>query len=506
MKRKLVPSIRLNTLVVVEIVLLLVVSLGAMLFFTRKALVEEAKLDAEQRLDATVQHVDNILMTIEQATGNIYFRLLEHLDQPEVMPTLCRRLVESNPNIHGCAIAFKPDYYPGRELSLSYVHRKKYNSPELISTDKLAGISYTQRKWFKETMETCRASWVDPGRNSEYGVEPIITFCLPIRDGSGECVGVIAVGLSINLLSQIVLETKPSPNSYSLLLAHDGSYIIHPNREKLAGRNVLTEPDVMESPRALIAAKDMLQGATGDMSFRMDDFTWYIFYKPFVRNNVSSRSMDALNWSIATIYPKDDIFGEYYQLVFHVLGIVVIALLVFFMLCRLAIRKQLKPLMYLTESAERIAEGHYDENIPDVNRDDEVGVFYQHFQAMQKALENNITKQEEQRATLNSHHAELQKLYQQITEDDHVKATFLHNVTNRMIAPSESISGSVDALCDNYETITLQEADKEIVNIKKQSENILELLSHKFDVTVPDGSSVRNNASSREAGKEASHE
>jgi methyl-accepting chemotaxis protein/sigma-B regulation protein RsbU (phosphoserine phosphatase) len=480
------PSIRLNTLVILEIVMLLVVSLGALFFFTRKALVEEAKMDAEQRLEGTVQNVDNILMTIEQSAGNIYYRLLEHLDQPELMPAFCRRLVESNPNIDGCAIAFTPNYYPDRELSFSFVHRKKYNSPELITSEKSVNVPYTKQAWFTETMRTCRPAWIDPGHNNDYNVEPTITFCLPIRDKSNDCVGVIAVGLSINLLSQIVLETKPSPNSYSLLLAKDGTYIIHPNREKLEGQNVFNQPEVTESPSALRAVKAMLKGDTGNMSFRMNDFTWYMFYKPFVRNNVPGRSMEALEWSIATIYPKDDIFGEYKQLVIHVLGIVVIGLLVFYMLCRTSIRKQMKPLAYLTESAERIADGHFDENIPDVKRDDEVGLFYKHFQLMQKALEQNIVKQEEQRATLHTHHEELQRIHKQIQEDDQVKATFLHNVTNRMIAPSESINASVANLCDNYQDITLPEADKEIANIKQQSATILELLSHKFNIGKED--------------------
>lgn len=482
------PSIRLNTLVVMEIVMLLAGSLGVLFFFTRKALVEETKMDAEQRLEGTVQHVDNILLTIEQSAGNIYYRLLENLDQPELMPAFCRRMVESNPNIDGCAIAFKPDYYPGRELFISYVHRKKYNSPELIVSSESVSYPYTKQHWFTETMRTCRPAWIDPGRNRDYGVEPIITFCLPIRDKSNECVGVIGVGLSISLLSQIVLATKPSPNSYNVLLAHDGSYIIHPNPEKLTGRTVFTEPEVSESPSALQAVRAMLKGDTGDMSFRMNDYTWYLFYKPFARNNMPGRSMEELNWSIATIYPKADIFGEYNHLVLHVLGIVFIALLVFYMLCRMAIRKQLKPLSYLTESAERIAEGHYDERIPDVKRDDEVGTFYKHFQLMQKALEEHIVKQEEQRATLHTRHEELQKILRQIQADDQVKATFLHNVTNVMIAPSEAIMGSVATLCDNYQDITLQQADKEILNIKKQSETIMELLSHKFDAPIPGAS------------------
>ena len=130
------PSIKLNWLVALEIVALLIMSLGGLFYFTRKALVEVAKMDAELRLEGTVQHIDNILLSIEQSTGNVYHALLEHLDQPERMQDYCRRLVECNPNINSCAIAFKPDYYPGRGQFFNFVQRNKYNSPELITTDK----------------------------------------------------------------------------------------------------------------------------------------------------------------------------------------------------------------------------------------------------------------------------------------------------------------------------------------------------------------------------------
>ncbi len=197
--------------------------------------------------------------------------------------------------------------------------------------------------------------------------------------------------------------------------------------------------------------------------------------------------MNALNWSIGTVYPKEDIFGEYNHLILNVLGLVVIALLVFYMLCKKVIRKQLKPLIYLTESANRIAEGHYDETIPNVKRNDEVGVFYKHFQIMQQAMAANVTKQKEQSRTLHERHEELQKMLKQIEDDKKVKATFLHNVTDRMTKPAESINNSVNTLCDNFETISLQEANKEIDNIKQQSETILELLSHKFNISPNEG-------------------
>jgi hypothetical protein len=87
-----------------------------------------------------------------------------------------------------------------------------------------------------------------------------------------------------------------------------------------------------------------------------------------------------------------------------------------------------------------------------------------------------------------------------------VKATFLHNITNRMITPAKVINASVAQLCDNYQTITLSEADKEIDNIKQQSDTIMELLSHKFDANVPNASTGRPQTPSNEEGKEDSHE
>jgi len=102
--------------------------------------------------------------------------------------------------------------------------------------------------------------------------------------------------------------------------------------------------------------------------------------------------------------------------------------------------------------------------------------------------------QEERQAVLQQHHEELQKTHQQIQADDNVKTTFLHNVTNRMIAPSESILKSVTKLTDNWQNLTLPEVDREADNIRQQSETIIELLSHKF------------NAPTNQAGKEDKHE
>ena len=120
-------SLRISLMVVYGFVLL-TVTLVVMFHFAHRALKEEAMSNAQQTLDGTVLQIDNILLSVEQSAGNIYFDLIRHLNQPERMITYSRQLVESNPYIVGCAIVFKPDYYPGRHLFMAYIHREGHNT------------------------------------------------------------------------------------------------------------------------------------------------------------------------------------------------------------------------------------------------------------------------------------------------------------------------------------------------------------------------------------------
>ena len=481
-------------MVVLEIVLLLVISLGALFYYARQALVNEAKLDAQQQLNATVQHVDNVLLSVEQAAGNVYFELMEHLGEPEQMIKFSRRLVQCNPYIEGCAIAFKPNYYPGHEYFLAFVHRGDLSSSELIQSEDAARHPYIERRWFKETLEKCRPGWTDPRRNDVLDFEPVITFCLPIPDKSGECVGVMAVGVSIKMLTQFVLSTKPSTNSYTVLIATDGTYIMHPDPEKLKGKKVLDFPEIAESPTATAALKDMLSGETGDRSFIINGKTLYLFYEPFVRTDVPGRSMEALNWSIAIVHPKEDIFNEYNHHVLHVLVISLIGLFLFYLGCRIAIRRQMRPLSMLTESAQSIADGNFSIIIPDTDRNDEIGIFQQNFRLMQQTLEADVEQQKKLTATLHEQREQLHQTYAKIQESDQVQTTFLHNVTNRMLTPATAIKDNVTVLCDRYPDIDTNEAQRLIDEIRQQSAIILNLLRQKFK------------ASYSEDRKEAAHE
>ena len=116
-------SVRISLMIVFSMAILLMASLAVMLYYSRKAVKEEATQKAAQTLEGVTQHIDNTLLSVELATGNIFFSMLPHLNNPEMMYTYSRQLVESNHFIAGCAIALKPDFYKDRKYFMAYVHR-----------------------------------------------------------------------------------------------------------------------------------------------------------------------------------------------------------------------------------------------------------------------------------------------------------------------------------------------------------------------------------------------
>lgn len=121
-------SIRISLKIVLAVATLLAVALFIMFHFSRKTLRKDARLKAEQTLECTVRQVDNVLLSVEQTAGNIYWNLLSHLNQPERMFLYSREVVESNPFVAGCAIAFEPYYYQERgQYFMAYVHHVNKN-------------------------------------------------------------------------------------------------------------------------------------------------------------------------------------------------------------------------------------------------------------------------------------------------------------------------------------------------------------------------------------------
>lgn len=486
-------SVRIGLMVVSAMALLLMASMIVMLHYSRKVIKEEATQKALQALDGMVHNIDNIMLSVEQTTGNIYFSMMPDMDKPDMMYTYARKLVEINPYVAGCAIAFEKDHFKGHQ-QFYYVHRDDsagtaYASSRIVRDDTFGNKPYTEQAWFKSPMENGKIAWMNSLADMKDADEaPIITYCLPIyaandnheQDQQWRVVGVIGVDVSRSLLSNIVSGANLSEGSYSTLLDKDGSYIVHP-----LSQNIMSSALAIKEESAREAAKAMVSDETGYKPFTLDDVDYYVFFKPFKRMEVPGIPTTNVTWSAGIIYPENDIFGDYNTLVYLVLAIVITGLLLSFVISTLFVHYQLKPLLMLTAQAQRIAKGNLDEPIPDTHREDEIGRLQDNFKQMQQSLATNIGELEQLTTKLEEHGKELSIVYKQAQKADRMKTAFLHNMTNQMLEPSEAICKNVNILCDTTGTAHKNPAQL-TEEIQRNGNTITELLKNLINMSDED--------------------
>ena len=435
-------SFRLSLMVIAALATLLMVALLVMFFFSRKAVKEEALRDAEQTLEATVLNIDNILLSVEQASGNVYWKILRSLQLKDGREELyARKLVETNPYISDCRLVWDTDNQETGTLSL----------------------------------------WTDPVKGSA-----VTSFRLPLFDGQQRA-GTMVVDVSLALLSKIVLEAKPSPNSFSTLLGRDGSYIVHPDDQKL-NRNVFELAKQDDDPSVEEAARAMVAGETGYRYVRLNGEDCYVFYKPFERANVPGRAMADLGWSAGIIYPKDDIFGDYNRLLYMVLIIAIVGLTLLLGLCYLFIHRQFLPLRKLAVSAQRIAEGNYEETDDEsqedhrtseivIRRQDEIGRLQSHFIEMRRSLATHLGEMQRLTDTLNDRGKVLRAAYELAQAGESMKINFLYNMSDQMMSPVSGIKKSVDTLSDRYNRLTEEDVNRLVEDVRRRGDKVTELLN-----------------------------
>jgi len=463
-------SIRLSFKVVSAVALLLVVALVIMFAYARQTVRASAVQKAEMTLAGTVQEIDNILLSVEQTAGNVYWDMLFHTSHPQRLETYARRIIEANPYIKACAIIMQPDSTQGKNFNV-YLSRVATDSVTssglpLIKATSFGDKPYNEQVWYTKTVETGKPLWINPMQDAASSDSPVVSFCLPIYDRQWHVVGVMGVDVSMALISQIIHAAKPTPHSYATLLGSDSTFIVHPgysiaSHQQNYPSSTLTPSSSATTTHKIIHPKisdadvrrvvgAMMAGETGHQRLSIDDDRHYVFYKPFERVEAPGRSLEHLGWSAAIIFPENDIFGDYNRLLSYVVWLALVGLLLLQILCTVIIHRQLLPLRLLTRSAQEIADGKYDSPIPESRQHDEVGRLQNHFLRMHEALAENMGHLEQLQKELQQQGQELTAAYRQSKRAERAKTAVLHNMTNQMLAPVTAISASVDALVDKF--------------------------------------------------------
>ena len=430
-------SFRLSLRVITALATLLIAALFVMFYFSRKAVREEALSDAAQTLETTINRIDNVLFSVEHAAGNVYYKMQKCIHQPEKMEAYAQRLVDNNPYIVDTHFIWVAD---------------------------------------SATLNTDIRGWIESQHQHEANTDAVTTFRLAIYGEDQQVVGMFDVDVSLTLLSKIVAEAKPSPNSFCALLGRNGELIVFPDSVFL-NKNAFELSAQLDNNAEHDAIHAMMSGETGYRSVTMEGEDCYVFYKPFERTETTGRARGELGWSIGIIYPEGDIFGDYHRLQNMVFIIAIIGLLLLLVSCCLFIHKQFLPLRELARSAHRIAEGSYDEPIPDTRHQDEVGSLQKHFRQMQKSLAVRVGEMQQATDVLKERGEVLQAAYEDAKAGERMKTNFLYNMSDQMKSPVREIAERVITISEHAAELTEAKSNRLVDDIQKRGETVTALLN-----------------------------
>ena len=384
-RRKL--SIRVSLWVVLFAAIIFTVALGFLFFQSREAVRQEAISHASQILDKTSLRVEGILNRVEVASNMTKWLVLRHPDKADSMFVYSRSMLANNPDFYNCSIAFEPYYFKDKGRYFSAYTKHIGDSLRTIQGGS-DSYQYFFTDWYLMSTLLDKPSWTEPYMDLDVATntsEMVTSYCQTIKNKDGQKIGVINTSLSISWLSNTISATKPYPNSYSIMIGRGGTYFVHPDSTKITRQTIFTQ--TLEHPdTAMVALGHAMQrGEEGMKHMNIDGKDCYVFYKPLGNTGCS----------MAIVCPEKDIFGGFDRLRRSVMAIVITGLLLMLYLFIRIITRELSPLRRLAHEAETIASGHFDAELPNFERIDEIGQLSQSFGNMQQSLVKYIEELKE---------------------------------------------------------------------------------------------------------------
>jgi sigma-B regulation protein RsbU (phosphoserine phosphatase) len=384
-RRKL--SIRVSLWVVLFAAIIFTVALGFLFFQSREAVRQEAISHASQILDKTSLRVEGILNRVEVASNMTKWLVSRHPDKADSMFVYSRSMLANNPDFYNCSIAFEPYYFKDKGRYFSAYTKHIGDSLRTIQGGS-DSYQYFFTDWYLMSTLLDKPSWTEPYMDLDVATntsEMVTSYCQTIKNKDGQKIGVINTSLSISWLSNTISATKPYPNSYSIMIGRGGTYFVHPDSTKITRQTIFTQ--TLEHPdTAMVALGHAMQrGEEGMKHMNIDGKDCYVFYKPLGNTGCS----------MAIVCPEKDIFGGFDRLRRSVMAIVITGLLLMLYLFIRIITRELSPLRRLAHEAETIASGHFDAELPDFERIDEIGQLSQSFGNMQQSLVKYIEELKE---------------------------------------------------------------------------------------------------------------
>jgi sigma-B regulation protein RsbU (phosphoserine phosphatase) len=211
----------------------------------------------------------------------------------------------------------------------------------------------------------------------------MVTYSVPVARSRTErkaIQAIVTADLDLAWLNRLAGTIKAGRTGFGMIVSREGRIIGHPD-PRFAGRARLPRelPQQAQRREGQIVSR-LLGGGAGFERIVLDGRAHRMTFAP----------VGASGWSVAVVYPEDELFAEVRSLRLVQAGLVAAGLAALAAVIVLVSRRLTRPLKALSESAARIATGDLDLELPPVTSQDEMGALTGSFHHMRDSLKAHI--------------------------------------------------------------------------------------------------------------------
>lgn len=438
-------------------------SIGILYEQSKERIKEEAMKHAASVLNTQMQRILRAMNIVETATDVNDWEVTANLN-PDSILAYSRFIVMLNSQIDGCSISAEPNTFPkyGRHFSV-YTVREGDSVTTVIEEP----YDYFEKIWYKKPHLEGKPCWVayyDESDSLELTLDGMISsYSKPLYDADKHFVGVISTDLSLIRLSKMITEEVPFPDSYFVMTGEEGRYYVHPDSTKLFNKTIFSDIDPQQNADIFALGHEMTTGKQGSMSVRVNGTRYMVCYQP----------IPGTPSSLALVCPEWSILQGYNRLNYIIGPLILLGLLFILLYCSVTVAHAVHPLYRLTSKLHRIAEGHYDEQIPPSRYHDVVGRLQNSFASMQESLSRHVSDIQQMHAEMEQRNEELARTSEQAREADRQKSLFIQNVSHQIRTPLNIIMGFAQVLEESNGMLP-EEETKSITDMMKHNAQMLD--------------------------------
>ena len=391
--KKLSLANRLSLRIMAVLIVMSTVIMTIDYFVTRQSMAHEAQSRYEGVILNANEKIRGVLSDVYVAAINNISDIEHNLDDPDKLQAHLENMVKLNKYMSSCRLIFEPDFYP--QLGHNYeiyawrdakgqVHGRQMNEKH---------PDYLEHAWAKDTFPRKEGGWTPPYFDRASSQQLTTTYLTHFRDHSGRKAGMLGADVSLEWLrlrhqrvdreNHERYEKGFKDQSYSFIIDNDGTYLVHPEQDRVLTRKIQDIAIENHDSLGLAVTRKMMNKESGLAQLWNDGVKSWIFYS-YVKY---------AEWTVVEVVPDAIIHHNGDVLAMIILLVFLVGLVILYFLCHRYLVLNLRPLNRLVSAVDQVAKGDFEVELPEV-KSREIDALRTSFMGMQTSLNDYVARLE----------------------------------------------------------------------------------------------------------------